>query len=67
MELLIAAVAGGVALAAVLMTVIWKIVSRAVDNGLDWLVYTFGNERAAREVAREGGLKMSTLGVPRGR
>ncbi len=50
MELLIAAVVGGVLLAAVLMTVIWKVVSRAVDNGLDWLIHTFGNEQAAREV-----------------
>ena len=50
MELVIAAVVGGVALAVVLMGVIWKVVSRAVDNGLDWLIHTFGNERAAREV-----------------
>jgi hypothetical protein len=49
-ELLIAAVIGGFALAVVLMTVIWKVVSRAVDNGLDWLIYTFGKEQAAREV-----------------
>ena len=50
MELLIAAVVGRVLLAAVLMTVIWKVVSRAVDNSLDWLIHTFGNEQAAREV-----------------
>jgi hypothetical protein len=50
MELLIAAVIGGVFLAVILVTVIWKIVSGAVDNGLDWLIHTFGNERAAKEV-----------------
>ena len=50
MELLIVAVIGGVFLAAVLMTVIWKIVSPATENLLDWLIHTFGNERAAREV-----------------
>lgn len=50
MELLIAAVIGGVLLAVVLLRVIWVVVSRAVDNGLDWLVLTFGNDRAARSV-----------------
>ena len=50
MELLLIAVAGGVILAVVLMVLMWKIVSRAVDNGMDWLIHTFGNERAAREV-----------------
>ena len=50
MELLIVAAIGGVFLAAVLMTVIWKIVSPATENLLDWLIHTFGNERAAREV-----------------
>jgi hypothetical protein len=49
-ELLIAAVVGGVLLTVALMTVLWKIVSAAVDNGLDWLIHTFGNESAAREV-----------------
>jgi hypothetical protein len=69
-ELLIAAVVGGVLLTVALMTVLWKIVSAAVDNGLDWLIHTFGNEerrsRSGREVARQGGLVMSALGVPRG-
>lgn len=50
MELLIAAVIGGVLLALVLLRLIWTVVSAAVDNGLDWLIHTFGNERAAREV-----------------
>lgn len=50
MELLIIAVIGGVFLAIVLMTLIWKIVSPATENLLDWLIHTFGNERAAREV-----------------
>lgn len=46
---MIAAAVGGVLLAVVLMTVIWKIVSPAVDNGLNWLIHTFGNERSAKE------------------
>jgi hypothetical protein len=50
MELLIAAVVGGVVLAIVMLKVIWSVVSRAVDNGLDWLILTFGNERSARQV-----------------
>jgi hypothetical protein len=50
MELLIAPVIGGILLAGVLMTLIWKVVSQAVDNGLDWLIHTFGNEAAAKEV-----------------
>jgi hypothetical protein len=41
MELLIAAVVGGVVLAIVMLKVIWSVGSRAVDNGLGWL--TFGN------------------------
>jgi hypothetical protein len=32
------------------MTSYGKIVSAAVENGLDWLIHTFGNESAAREV-----------------
>lgn len=50
MELLIAAVVGGVILALGLARVIWVVVSRAVDNGLDWLVINFGNESAAKRV-----------------
>lgn len=50
MELLIVVVIGGVFLAFVLMSVIWKIVSPATDNLLDWLIHTFGNERAAKDV-----------------
>ena len=50
MELLIAALVGGILLAGAVMVVIWKVVSGAVGNGLDWLIHTFGNERAAREV-----------------
>ncbi len=50
MELLIAAVIGGLLLAIVLMRLIWTIVSGAVDNSLDWLIHTFGNENAARRV-----------------
>ena len=50
MELLIAAVVGGILLAIALAVGIWKIVSRAVDNGLDWLIHTFGNEQAAKRI-----------------
>ena len=50
MELLIVAIIGGVGLAVVLMVLIWKIVGGAVENGLDWLIYTFGNERAAKDI-----------------
>lgn len=50
MKLLIVAVVGGVILALVLSRAIWMVVSRAVDNGLDWLVFNFGNERAAKRV-----------------
>jgi hypothetical protein len=32
------------------MTSYGKIVSAAVETGLDWLIHTFGNESAAREV-----------------
>jgi hypothetical protein len=60
MELLIAAVWGGVVLAIVMLKVIWSVGSRAVDNGLDWLILTFGNERAAREVEE----KWATRGNP---
>ena len=50
MEWLLIAVGAGVLLAVVLIVVIWKIVGGAVENGLDWLIYTFGNERAAKSV-----------------
>jgi hypothetical protein len=58
MEFLIAAVIGGVALAAALLVVTWRIVSAAVDNGIDWPTHTLGNGSAAHEVervARNGG------------
>ncbi len=50
MELLIAAVIGGILLAIFLMKLIWIVVSGAVDNGLDWLIHTFGNKRAAEDI-----------------
>lgn len=46
MELLIAAVVGGVVFAVIMMVIIY----RAVSAAFDWLIYTFGNERAAKEV-----------------
>jgi saccharopine dehydrogenase-like NADP-dependent oxidoreductase len=49
------------------MTSYGKIVSAAVETGLDWLIHTFGNESAAREVKEKwrekGGLVMPTSGV----
>ena len=50
MEMIIAGILGGILLAVLLMKLIWIVVSGAVENGLDWLIHTFGNERAAREV-----------------
>jgi hypothetical protein len=47
--LLLAALAGGVFLALVLTRIIY----RAVSNGLDYLIETFGNERAAEEIRRK--------------
>jgi hypothetical protein len=49
-ELLLIAVFGGVLLGLVLLNLIWRIVSRAVDNGLDWVIHNFGNEQAARRI-----------------
>ncbi len=46
MELLIAAVVAGVVFAVIMMVVIY----RAVSAAFDWVIYTFGNERAAKEV-----------------
>jgi hypothetical protein len=40
--------------------VIWSVVAHAVDNGLDWLILTFGNERAASQVEE----KWATRGNP---
>lgn len=49
MELLIFGVivlVGGAALAGAIWLVIWK----ATGNMFDWLIHTFGNERAAAEI-----------------
>lgn len=48
MELLIAAVVTGIAFAVTMMVVIY----RAASPAFDWLIYTFGNERAATEVEK---------------
>lgn len=50
MELIIGGIIGGILLAIFLMKLIWSVVSPAVENGTDWLIHTFGNERAAKEV-----------------
>jgi hypothetical protein len=52
-ELLVEAGIAGVLLAIVLLRVTWLVISRAVDNGLDWLIHTFGNERAAQRVGEK--------------
>jgi hypothetical protein len=49
----VAAVIGGVVLAGALLVVIWKIVSAAVDNGMDWLIHTFRNDQAAKRVEQK--------------
>ena len=58
MELIVfglVALLGGLALAAFVWVMIWK----ATGNAFDWLIHTFGNERAAAEIeakwqSREG-------------
>ena len=50
MELIIAAAIGGLLLATVLMKLVWTVISAAVENGMDWFIHTFGNDRAARQV-----------------
>jgi hypothetical protein len=52
-ELLVVSVIGGVLLAVALMIFIWRVVSRAVDNGMDWLIHTFGNDQAAKRVEQK--------------
>jgi hypothetical protein len=50
--LIVAGIIGGIALALALalLVAIWKIVSRAVDDGLNWVIHGFGNEAAARHI-----------------
>ena len=50
MELVLAAVLVGVVLMIAVITVAWKVFSRAFDNGLEWLIHTFGNEQAAKKI-----------------
>jgi hypothetical protein len=47
-ELLIAIVVAGAVFAVIMMVVIY----RAVSAAFDWLIYTFGNDRAAKEVEK---------------
>lgn len=54
MELLIAAVIGGVLLALVLLKLIWTVVSAAVDNGLDWLIHTLATNVQPARSKRNG-------------
>lgn len=53
MELLLIAVIGGIFLAVVLLRLIQVVTFRAVDNLIDWLVYTFGSDDAVRRRADE--------------
>lgn len=62
MELIIVGVIGGVLLAVVLWKLIWMVVSGAVDNGVDWLIHTFGNETAARKVEEKWREEGTTAG-----
>lgn len=48
-ELVVIGAVGGVALATLILVVLW----RAVGNAFDWLIYRFGNERAANDVAEK--------------
>ena len=50
MEFVIGAAVAGVLLAAALWVALWQVVSRAVDNLLDWLIHTFGNPEAAKRI-----------------
>lgn len=52
MELLILAVVGLVVGAAIAVTV-WIVIWRATGNAFDWLIHTFGNERAAAEIEKK--------------
>ena len=45
MELVLAAIIGGVVLALVLWKVIYLVVGRAVDGLVTWAIYNFGNTR----------------------
>lgn len=60
MELLVIAVLGGIFLAVVLFRLIQVVTYRAVDNLIDWLVYTFGSDEAVRRRARDRAKREST-------
>lgn len=49
--LLVIALIGGTALAGATLWVLWRVVSAAVQNFLDWLVLNFGNDAAVKTVA----------------
>ena len=60
MELLVIAVLGGVLLAVVLLRLIQVVTFRAVDNLIDWLVYTFGSDEAVKRRANARSTREST-------
>lgn len=53
MEFLIIAVIGGLFLAIIIISVLWVVISRAVDNGVGWLISNFGNEQAVKRQEKE--------------
>lgn len=52
-------------LATVLMSIIWKVVSSAVNNSLYWLMHTFDNERAEAGRNLAGDLAGRSVVTPR--
>jgi hypothetical protein len=60
MELLLIAIIGGIFLAVVLFRLILVVTFRAVDNFIDWLVYTFGSDDAVRRRTDERSNREST-------
>lgn len=59
MEFLLIAVIGGILLAVVLFRLIQVVTFRAVDNLIDWLVYTFGSDDAIRRREHERNVRES--------
>ncbi len=50
MEILIGLAVVTILLVAAIFIATWKIVGAAVENVLDWLIYTFGNDRAVEQL-----------------
>lgn len=54
MELLIGAAIAGVVFALAVFVVLYRVIGRAVDNLLRWLITTFGNESSRRRLDDDG-------------